>query len=71
MVAFGDVSEKVGDVALHALRSDPVLNIICELLLAAAAGLGERAFHRTGNGAGVEDDPAFDVPGSPPDRLDQ
>ncbi len=49
----------------------PCSRIIFELLLAAAAGFRERAFHRAGDRVGVEDHSAFDVARCASDRLDE
>src|SRR6476620_809387 len=64
-----EVGEQVVDVTLDALRRNAVLFIVGELLLAPAAGIGERAFHRSGHGIGVEYDAPFDVTRGAPDCL--
>ena len=56
---------------LDALGRDAVLDIIFELLLAPAAGFGERALDRAGDGVGVEDHAAVDVARGAADGLDQ
>jgi hypothetical protein len=70
-VAARDVGDDVADVALDRGRRDAVLGIIFELLLAAPAGLGERALHRAGDAVGIEDHAPVDVARGAADRLDQ
>ncbi len=64
----------VGQVA-HLLddggRFDPVRLVVCHLNLAAAVGLADRALHRGGHGVGIQNHLALDMPGRPPDVLDQ
>ena len=48
-----------------------MFEIVGDLLLAPAVGLGERALDRSGDRVGVEDDPAVDVAGGAADGLDQ
>ncbi|MNX88672.1 hypothetical protein D3C86_1206500 [compost metagenome] len=48
-----------------------MFEVVGLLLLAAAVGLGDGAFHRAGHAVGVEDDAAIDVTGGATDGLDQ
>ena len=56
---------------LDALRRDAVLEVVGDLLLAAAVGFGQRPLHRAGDAVGVEDDLAVDVARGAADGLDQ
>ena len=70
-VARREVRHDVVNVALDAFRSDAVLEVVFELLVAPAVGFGERAFHRAGDPVRVENDAAFDVARGAADRLDE
>ncbi|KIU01429.1 hypothetical protein QU38_01680, partial [Staphylococcus aureus] len=66
-----DAVEDVADRLLDALRRDAVGDVVRDLLLAAAIGLGDRALHRAGHLVGVENDLAVDVARGTADGLDQ
>src|SRR6185437_10177093 len=59
------------DVGADRLRCNAVLEIVGDLLFAAAVGLGQRALHAAGLVIGVEDDAAVDVAGGAADGLDE
>src|SRR2546429_63221 len=61
----------VGDALDDRFGRDAVLLVVCELLLAAAVRLLERALDRLGQLVRVEQHLAVDVPRSAADRLDQ
>src|SRR5690606_29696102 len=71
VVAFVDRVHDVVDVAAHRLRGDVVFEIVGGLLVAAAAGFGQRAFHRAGDAVGIEHHLAVDVTRGAADGLDQ
>src|ERR1700677_1778866 len=64
---LGDVRDPLDDRR----RRDPVLLVVGELDLAAAVGLGDRRFHRTGLLVRIHQHGALDVARRAPDRLDQ
>jgi hypothetical protein len=66
-----EAGEHVADVLADRRGRDAVGLVVGDLLLAAAAGLGERALHRAGDAVGVHDDAAVDVARGAADGLDQ
>src|SRR5690606_10708339 len=70
-VAAGGVGNDVGDLALDRGWRDAVLFVVGLLLLAAALGLRHRAFHRSRDAVGIEDDLGIDVARGAADGLDQ
>ena len=60
-VAAGGVGDDVVDVALDAFGRDAVLDVEGVLLVAAAVGLGDGAFHAAGHPVGIEDHPAIEI----------
>ena len=70
-VARRQVRHDVVDVTLDAFGRDAMLEIVGDLLFAAAAGFGERALHRAGHAISVEDHATFDVARGAADGLDE
>ena len=70
-VTIRQMRHDIVNVGLNAFGRDAVLQIIGDLLLAPAAGFGERAFDRAGDRVGVQDHPPVDVARGAADGLDQ
>ena len=71
VIALGHAVEEVAQRPLDRLRRDPVLLIVPSLHRPAPLGLGEGLLHGAGDGVGVHDHLAVDVPRRPPRRLDE
>ena len=71
VAALIDRVENIVDFLADGFRCDAMRFVPGFLLGPAAVGLVQRILHRGGDGVGIEDDPAVDIPCRPSDGLDQ